>query len=266
MLNLQGHVDISDARRLFGDQFPKAMPYVKAAMLSRLASGGREAVQKQMPVDLDRPTTYTVRGVWFRAATKSRVEAQVYIPDSQPSTGKAAREYLQPGVAGTARRRQKRTEYLLSRTGWLPAGWVTTPGSSTAKLGMIDSYGNLKGRIYAQVINVLQIKRAESARARGISARSQARAKKMGVQTEFFAVAPGKNAMGRKGSWLPPGVYRRAGRSGEDLQQILKFVRQASYRPRLDFEGTVRKHVEQEAQAAWRAASHAVFQKFNAPR
>lgn len=266
MIELQMKVDIRAASVLFGDQLPKAMPYIEAGMLTRLAVGGREAVQKQMPVDFDRPTTFTVRGVRYESAKPRFLEAQVYIPDSQPSTGRAAREYLQPGVAGSQRRRQKRTEYLLSRTGWLPAGWVTTPGSSTAKLGMIDANGNLRGRIYAQVVNVLQIKRADTKTARGVSARSQARAKKMGVQTEFFAVAPGKNALGRKGSWLPPGVYRRTGRNGEDLQQILKFVKQAAYQPRLDFEGTVRKHVEQEAQAAWRAASHAVFQKFNAPK
>jgi hypothetical protein len=232
-------------------------------MLTRLASGGRDAVQKQMPVDFDRPTAFTVRGVWLKAATRNRVESEVYIPESTLADGQMQREYFQPGVAGSPRRRQKRTEYLLSRLGFLPAGWVTTPGSATGKLGMIDQYGNLRPRIYAQVINVLQLKRVESKRARGVSARSQERARKMGVQTEWFAVAPGKNAMGRSGSWLPPGVYRRAGRSGEDLQQILKFVKSASYRPRLDFDGIVREHVEKESQAAWTASSSAVFRKFN---
>lgn len=265
MLNMHIRIDTSSAKALFGDQLPKAMPYLKAAMLSRLASGGRDAVQKQMPVDFDRPTSFTVRGVWFRGATKNRVEAEVYIPESQDAAGRGAREYLRAGVAGSPKRRQKRTEYLLSRMGWLPAGWVTTPGTSTGKLGMIDGSGNLKGRIYAQVINVLQIKRAESKSARGVSARSQARAKKMGVQSEWFAVAPGKNTMGRKGSWLPPGVYRRVGRNGEELQQILKFVRAAAYRPRLDFDGTVRGYVEREASSAWTAASSAVFRRFNAP-
>lgn len=263
MLNMQVRIDTGSAKALFGDELPKAMPYLKAAMLSRLASGGRDAVQKQMPVDFDRPTAYTVRGVWLKAATKARVEAEVFIPESQDAGGRAAREYLQPGVAGSPKRRQKRTEYLLSRMGFLPSGWVTVPGSSAVKLGMIDGFGNLKGRIYAQVINVLQIKRADTKGARGISDRSVKRAKKMGVQTEWFAVTPGKNTLGRKGSWLPPGVYRRAGRSGEELQQILKFVHAAAYRPRLDFDGTVRGYVEKNTQAAWTAATSSVFQKFN---
>lgn len=266
MLSLQTRIDVSNAKALFGDKMPKAMPYVKAAMLSRLGSGGRDAVQKQMPVDFDRPTSFTIRGVWFKSATKARMQADVYIPESQDAAGKAPREYMQPGVAGTPRRRQKRTEYLLSRMGYLPGGWVSVPGSSAAKLGMIDGFGNLKGRIYAQVVNVLQIKRADTKGARGISAASVKRAKKMGVQSEWFAVQPGKNTMGRKGSWLPPGVYRRAGRNGEELQQILKFVRTAGYRPRMDFAGTVRDYVVKNAQAAWNASASSVFQKFNTPK
>lgn len=266
MITMSSTVDIKAAKALFGDQLPKALPYVKAAMLTRLASGGRDEVKKQMPVDFDRPTAFTLRGVWFKSATKSNLVADVYVPESAEAGGRATREYLQPGVMGTSKRRQKKTEFLLSRIGYLPTGWVTVPGSATGKLGMIDGFGNLKGRIYAQVINVLQIKKAETKTARGISAASMRRAKKMGVQQEWFAVEPGKNTMGRAGSWLPPGVYRRAGRSGETLQQILKFVRSAGYTPRLDFKGTVEDYVVKNAQAAWDASARSVFVKFNTPR
>lgn len=266
MIDLQILVDTRNAKALFGADLPNAMPCLKAAMLSRLATGGRDAVKTQMPVDFDKPTSFTLRGVWYKGATKSDLRAEVYVPDSEDQAGKAPREYLQPGVAGTPKRRQKRTEFLLTRMGHLPTGWVTVPGTSAAKLGMIDSFGNLKGRIYAQVVNVLQIKRAETKTARGVSFRSQARAKKMGVQSEWFAVAPGKNTQGRNGSWLPPGVYRRAGRSGEKLEQILKFVRAAGYRPRLDFRGTVQAYVVKNAQAAWTASTASVFNRFNAKR
>lgn len=264
MLSLQVRINTAQAKALFGDALPKAMPYVKATMLTNLAAGGRDEVRKQMVVDFDKPTSFTLRGVWLKSATKGDPVAQVYVPESAEQGGKAAREYLQPGVAGSARRRQKRTEFLLSRMGYLPAGWVTTPGTSTAKLGMIDQYGNLKPRIYAQIINVLQLKRSESKTARGISARSQARAKKMGVALEWFAVQPGKNRLGKGGSWLPPGVYRRAGRNGEDLQQILKFVKAAGYRPRLDFAGTVQGWTDKHAQAAWDAAMQSVAARFAA--
>ncbi len=269
MITLSASVNISATKALFGDQLPKAMPYVKAAMLTRLASGGRDEVKKQMPVDFDRPTPFTVRGVFYESAKKGSLGARVYVPESQDQAGKAQREYVRPGVAGTPKRRQKRTEFLLSRMGYLPAGWVTTPGSSTEKLGMIDDFGNLKPRFYAQIVNVLQIKKADTKGARGISMRSQMRAKKMGVQFEWFAVVPGKNKLGRGGSWLPPGVYRRGdgkGKDGDTLHQILKFVRAAKYRPLLDFRGTVETYVVKNAQAAWDASARSVFVKFNTQR
>jgi len=259
---LKIHVNTSAAKSLFRKDLPAALPYIKAAMLTNLAAKGRDAVQSQMPVAFDAPTPFTVRGVWFKSATKSNLVAEVYVPQSESQGGTAKRGYLQPGVAGSGARRQKKTEFLLSRTGFLPAGWVTTPGSTTGKIGMIDSFGNLSGRIYAQVINVLQIKRAATKSARGISARSQKRATKMGVQSEWFAVAPGKNSLAKGGGWLPPGVYRRAGKSGEQLQQILRFVPRAGYRPRLDFDGIVQRSVGQNAQTAFDSAMASVKKRF----
>lgn len=261
MLSLQIRVDTSAARALFGDKLPKALPYVKAAMLTKLAAGGRDAIVRQMPVDFMGPTKFTLGGVWMKKADKS-TPAQVYVPDSADDNGAARREYLIPGVQGSAKRRQKRTEYLLTRNGFLPAGWVTTPG----KAAKLNADGNIPAPVYKQIVNVLQIKRVESARARAISGASQKRAAKMGVQREWFAVQPGKNTLGRKGSWLPPGVYRRTGRNGETLEQILKFVRKAAYRPRLDFDGTVREFVVKNVQAAWDESAASVFAKFSAKK
>jgi hypothetical protein len=184
------------------------------------------------------------------------------VPDSADKSGAARREYLQPGVAGSQRRRQKRSELLLTRAGYLPAGWVTRPG----KAAVLNAEGNLPAPVYKQIVNVLQLKRVESKTARGISERSQKRAKKMGVDTEWFAVKPGKNALAKGGGWLPPGVYRRTGSKGETMEQILMFVRKAAYRPRLDFAGTVREYVVKNAQAAWNASASSVFQKFNTPK
>lgn len=264
MIKLSIRVDADAALSLVRRELPAAVPYVRAVALTKLAGVAQQAVQQQLPVAFDRPTPYTVRGVFVRSASRGNPVAEVYVPDSADQGGRAAREYMQPGVKGSSRRRQKRTEVLLSRTGWLPPGWVTTPGSSTAALGMIDGYGNLKGRIYAQVINVLQIKRADTKTARDIAARSQARAQRMGVAAEFFAVKPGANQLGKGGSWLPPGVYRRRGRSGERLEQILKFVRAAAYRPRLDFEGVVSKAVQQAQSQAFDEAFAVVKARFSA--
>jgi hypothetical protein len=248
-------VDMAAALKSVRETLPKAVPYVAATALSALAGRVQAKVREQMPTSFDRPTPYTVRGVFVKKADARTLEAQVYVPDSQEAAGRGKREYIRPGALGSVGRRQKKTEFLLSRTGFLPAGWVTTPGSKAAQQGYMDGYGNIKPRVYAQIVNVLQIKAAVTQGARNVSARSQKRAKRMGVEAEFFAVAPGRNAMSPGGGWLPPGVYKRTGRDGSKLHQVLKFVSRASYRKLLDIEAVARKEVlagqQQEFDRAW---------------
>ncbi len=264
MLKINITADISGALRLVNEELPKALPYVQASLLTGMAKRIQERVKAELPKSFDRPTPFTVRGVFVKSASKTAPVAEVYFPESEENRGQAKREYIRPGALGTSSRRQKRTEYLLSKTGFLPYGWVTTPGTSAEKHGYMDAYGNVKPRIYAQIVNVLQIKRADSARARSISAASQKRAQRMGVDAEFFAVAPGRNKLGRGGAWLPPGVYKRTGPKGDKLHQVLKFVSRAAYTSRIDLEALARDEVRQNLQTEFDAAFSTVKARFAA--
>lgn len=226
-------VDVSRAMRLVGQTLPRAVPYVKAAMLTGLAQQVRAGVVRQLPVSFDRPTDFTLRGVYTKAATKAHPIAAVYFPESQAASGKGKREYIRPGAQGSSARAQKRSELLLTRAGVLPAGWVTVPGRF-AMQSLLDAHGNMKGVYYRQIIRNLQLKASAARAARPIAPGSVKRAARMGVENEFFAVAPGRNALAKGGGWLPPGVYRRTGARGQTLQQYLKFVRKASYQRRLN--------------------------------
>lgn len=263
MLNIGVSIATASAQRLFGSDFPKALPYIKATMLTKLAQAGRDAIQKKMPVVFDQPVKYTINGVMYRRADKNK-PAEVYVPTSHEAQGRAAHEYLRPGAYGATARRQKKTEFLLSRSGVLPPSWVTVPGKGAYKLGWVDAAGNMKGRYYALIINVLQVKKLQQKGARSTSAASAKRALKMGVETEFFAVSPGKNKLGKGGGSLPPGVYRRSGKGGSALHQILKFVAKAKYSPRLDFAEVVQEQVVTGALAAWNGATYSVLQRFKA--
>lgn len=229
------------------------VPYAQAIMLTRLAVDAREAVKKNMPVAFDRPTAFTLRGVFSTAAKKSKPEAIVYVPDSIEASGRAKREYIRPGALGTSHRQQKRTEFLLTRMGYLPAGWVTTPGKSV----QLDAYGNLPGSVYKQVINVLQI-RGDT---KPVSQRSVKGAKRLGVASLFFAVAPGPNKQAKNGGWLPPGVWKHL--PGGKITQILKFVKKASYKERLDVKKVVGDAVAENLQPAWRDASAIITERFS---
>ena len=206
-------------------------------------------IKKTMLLVFDRPTNFAVSSVSVEKSNKATLSAQVYFKDSQDERGKAAREFIRPGALGASRRSQKRSEYLLTRNGVLPAGWILTPGKFLE--GKLDGYGNVPGSYYKQVINLLQLKLIETDRAKRQSLASQKRATKMGVGAEFFAVQPGKNTFGKGGGSLPPGIWKRTGRKGERPVQYFKFVKKASYRVRLDLDKEVRGMVQGSVQANW---------------
>jgi hypothetical protein len=254
-MEIGGGVDVSGAANTLKVEAPRQLPYVFAATLTKLAWDVRAGFQERMPEVFDRPVDFTVRGVRVEGATRDTLTAQVYIPDSDEEHGKALREYLRPGVEGTYRRQQKKTEFLLSRLGILPPGWVTTPGKG-AKL---DGYGNLSGRVYAQIINVLQLK-AQVIGGRTVAERSAKRAKKLGVEAEYFAVAPGANKLGKNGGWLPPGVWKHL--PGHKITQILKFIQKASYKPRLKLREEAAPVVDRMLATRWSEAAIAIASKF----
>jgi hypothetical protein len=228
------------------------VPFLVSKTINGVALDVFKRIKGQMPVVFDRPTAFAVNALDRKLSNKADLTATVFFKDSAEAQGKSQREFLRPGALGAAARAQKRSEYLLSRRGVLPAGWVLYPGTHFA--GKLDAYGNVPGSIYKQVINVLQLKKMETAQAKKISAASQKRSAKMGVDVEFFALPPGNNTLGSGGRHLYPGIYRRAGRRGDVLQQYFKFVRKGRYTKRLDMEKEARTVLETSAQKQWQDA------------
>jgi hypothetical protein len=219
--------------------------------LNGVAFDLKNHIQKTLPVSFERPTKFTLNSLAVEKSKKETLKAEVFFKDSQAEQGKAQREFIRPGALGSPSRSQKRSEYLLTKKGVLPAGWVTYPG--TYMMGKLDAYGNVPGSYYKQVINILQLKKMETAQAKKISAASQKRSAKMGVDVEFFAVQPGNNTLGAGGRHLYPGIYRRAGRRGDVLQQYFKFVKKAKYKVRLDLDKEARSMLQASAQKNWDA-------------
>lgn len=233
---------------------PRQLPYVAAVMLSKIARDDlRPGFQKRLPEVFDRPTDFTVRGVYSKNASARELEAMVYFPESQDERGRAKREYMRPGAQGASARRQKKTEFLLARMGALPPGWVTTPG----KGAQLDAHGNVPGSVYRQIINVLQIRYNAP---KPVSARSQKAAKRMGVASLFFVVTIGPNKLGKGGGWLPPGVWKHL--PGGRITQVLKFVKRASYQPRFKVKDEGVAIVRRVLPGRWREAVALIADRF----
>jgi hypothetical protein len=229
----------------------RELPGIASRMLTEFARVGSAAIQTEMPRAFDRPTPFTVRRVIWKAAERASLRSVVGIPESLEQAGKPTSEYMRPGVLGAARRNQKKTEFLLTKRGFLPPGWVMVPGSFLKN--KLDGYGNVPGSYYKQVIRSLQIRESGDRYFKAVSQSSQKRALSMGVSSEFLAVGRGRNTLNKGGGWLPPGVYRRTGRRGERLEQYFLFVPRASYEERLDMRKVVGEQVRAKAPAIWKS-------------
>jgi hypothetical protein len=239
------------------ETLPNETPYAVAVMLTRLVGDLSGGFASRLPSVFDRPTDFTLRSFYTKGASKSSLEAIVYVPQSQDDQGKSTREYMRPEAMGTPARHQKRTEYLLTRIGALPPGWVTTPGRGAE----LDAHGNLPGSVYRQIINVLQIRYNSP---KPVSQRSQKAAARLGVAALFFVVAPGKNQLGKNGGWLPPGVWKHL--PGHRITQVLKFVSRASYKPRFNMATEAAPILRQQIPVRWAEAAALIRAKFSRPR
>lgn len=248
-------VDYKHVVEAFGQAARGQTAFVAALTATKMAQRVATRVKEVLPQRFKGPIDFTMRGVRWERATKAGGAATVYFANSQEganaaTVGNRPMEYIRPGAEGSARRAQKRSEYLLTRAGFLPAGWVMVPGSYMKT--KIDGNGNVPGQYYRQVIRSLQVKRTKIAKP--ISKASQKRAARMGVETEFFAVAPGANKLGKNAGYLPSGVYQRTGPGGRLLRQYFLFVKSAKYSKRLDLRAEAEKMLATDAQAAFQEA------------
>lgn len=194
--------DDSVLRRKFTSLEKDQLPFAMALTLTWTARDMQTAIKAQMAVRYDRPTRFTVEGVFIRAATKTKLEAYVFIRD-EATKGTAPVKYLVPTVYG-GHRKPKRFEKALQAAGVLGPGELTVFGSGAT----LNSYGNLSGSKIGQILSRVKAQR-DSLQNVTDSKRSARKRKKNGI----FVPGPG--------STLPKGIWER---SEGNIRPLLIFV------------------------------------------
>jgi hypothetical protein len=198
--------DSSVLERKFTALEKSQLPFATALTLTWTARDMQSAIKAAMPAVYDRPTRFTVEGVFIRAATKSKLEAYVFLRD-EAFKGTAPVKYLVPTVYG-GHRKPKRFELALRAAGILGPGELTVFGSG-AKL---NAYGNVPGSKIGQILSRVGGQR-DSQQNVTDSRRSVRKRKQNGV------FVPGVN------SSLPRGIWER---SEVGIKPIFLFVDESS--------------------------------------
>lgn len=198
-------------------------PFVAAVSLTRTAKDVQAAIKDEMRTAFDRPTAYALNGMFLKAATKTNLEARVWVKDNPFGKGTPADRFLGPQIFGGGRR-HKGAERLLQSSGLMPAGWYLVPAAGA----QLDGNGNIRRAQLRQILSQLRVQggSGHESRATG-SQRSNRTIGRQGVT--YFALPNGNRG-------LLPGVYlKRKFGHGTAIRPVFIFVSGVEYQSRLKF-------------------------------
>ena len=223
---------------------PRQLRFAAAGAINDVMFQARQAEQRAIREEFDRPTPYIVNSVAVRSARADKLAGEVYIDFWGRGKGVAPEKVLLAQVFG-GRRRAKRAESALQRIGVLPRGWGMVPAAAAPR----DAYGNVPGGFIVRLLSYLQAFGEQGYRANMTDKRRKALANRGRTDRGFattkgveYFVSRGKGETTGRGSWrrgqmqrLPRGIWQRSGIHGSDVKPVFLFVPLPTYWRRLDF-------------------------------
>jgi hypothetical protein len=218
------------------------VPFAAVAAMSRTAQAVKADLVAGMASAFDRPTRWTLGGLYVEPATKAKPEANVHFKDRAPG-GVPAGKYLRAQILG-GQRALKSHERLLG----LRPGYIVVPG----KWAELDAHGNVSMGQLRAILAQLNLRRSVSSPGRATTRRRGAYRR-----NDWFVVPVGRTKATHPNTYhLPPGIYQTGPEFGGAPLLVLAFVRQYlnSYDVRFDFarlgEDSVNRHLPGLLQAA----------------
>lgn len=213
-----------------GDIAPRHIRRSTIVALTKTGVKAKNNIMAAMPQVFDRPTSWTINGVFLRPATFADPAAEILIKDFAPK-GTPAIKYLAPGIYGGGRN-VKRFERALQAAGAMPAKWYAVPTKDVK----LDPWGNPPGSLITQILSAV---RASPDPMQNRTAASKKRNR--GRQRDYFVIT-------RQRGKLSPGIYeRRQFHGGAGTRMLFVYTpKQPQYRKRLEFFEIVEQTVERE--------------------
>ena len=204
------------------------LPFALAKAITNTAQDVTAAEIAEMQRVFSSPTQWTLNSLYIKPATKSKLEAKVWIKNFA-AKGPSPEDWLKPEIEG-GQRKYKRMERALQRIGVLPAGMMIYP----TKFADLDANGNVKAGQVTQILSYLQAFGEQ-----GYRANMDTKGRKRMTSRTGYAYFVGKP----KGKIA--GIWKRVNfASGSAVVPIFYFIPSPTYRPRLDFYGVAKRVYE----------------------
>lgn len=211
--------------RMLRDLGQNQVPFATVVALTRAAQGVKADLVQGMAAAFDRPTRWTLGGLFVEPATKAKPEANVHFKDDGQGDVPAGR-YLKAQILG-GKRVLKSHERLLA----LRPGYIVVPGKWAER----DAHGNVNMGQMRALMAHLNIRRT-------VSSPGRATTRRKGVyrRNSWFIVPIGRTKASHPDTYhLPPGIYQTGPEFGGAPLLVLAFLRQYpnSYDVRFNFTG-----------------------------
>ena len=240
-------VDVRDAvRQITADMQveEKQVKFATRVALTRMAKLAQAAEAREMGSVFDRPTPFTMSGLFVRPATTTNLTAEVKLKDAGGANSTPTAKYMAAQIAG-GMRGEKRFERALRSIGALPPGYRVVPGEGA----QLDAYGNMSR---GQIVQILSYFKAfpEAGYKANMSDKRRA-ALERGSRTRqgvsYFC--------GRPSDRMPIGIYQRVHfAQGTAMRAVMIFVRSMVYRQAFNFEAVAETAIEQQFPAEFTRA------------
>lgn len=249
MFTIRARTNIADVVKAFGVA-ESQLPFAAAKTLTRTGQQVKAAEESEIARSFDAPTPYTRRSVFLQSATKTRLQARVWLKD-----GNRPEHYLLPQIEGGTRP-MKRFEARLKMTGYMNANERAVPGKAV----QLDAYGNVSRGQINKILS--QLKTAVVSGDFSNASNSRRSRAKRSVVEYFVSKGPGSQRKGWAhakritfGQHLPRGIWeRRVHAWGTSVRPVFLFVPDTKYSRRYDFFGvaqsTVDRHLVGNAEMA----------------
>lgn len=201
-------------------EIKKQIPFAISKALNDVAVMVKNAERKEMESVFDNPTPYTLNSVFFKKATKQKLEAHIIVRN-EAAKGTPPVKFLEPQIFGGTRR-AKSSELQLREKGLMDNNMFWAPGSGAR----LNKYGNISPGQIVQILSALK-----SFREAGYAA-NYSEGNTVGKRKSKNPLATKIFVQKEWGKALYPGVYQRT-KTG--LKPILIFLENPQYKERFNF-------------------------------
>lgn len=249
MIQINVRADVEEVVRRLG-VLDRDVAFGAARGLTWTGKDVREAEQREISSVIHNPTTYTMRSLFLKAATKRDLRAVVWLKGDPYS-----QHYMLPLIEG-GERRMKRFERRLQMHGKMRADERAVPGQGI----VLDAYGNVSRGLIVKILSQLNTTVVQGDFS-GATNSKRSRAKR--ATTQYFvsqgaagpraamrgSVKGGGMRRGTAEQHLPRGVWERRQHAwGTSVRPVFLFVSSHRYQRLLRFfevaEGVIQQRLK----------------------